>query len=126
MGTGMESISVASGRYEARLERLRTWRLTDPGRLVAYAAGVGLLAGLYYGAGRIGLELAYLDGAVAALWPPAGLGLAALVIFGLRYWPGIVIGDILLGDFSTPIGTVLGQTAGNTSRCSSPPTCSAA
>ena len=31
------------------------------------------MAGVYYLAGRIGLELAYLDGAVAALWPPAGL-----------------------------------------------------
>jgi signal transduction histidine kinase len=114
MSIGMDSISLARGRHDARMERLRTWRLTEAGRLVVYAAGVGLLAGLYYGAGRIGLELAYLDGAVAALWPPAGLGLAVLAIFGLRYWPGIVIGDVLLGDFSTPVGTVLGQTAGNT------------
>ena len=64
--------------------------------------------------GRIGLELAYLDGAVAALWPPAGLGLAILVLFGVRLWPGIVIGDLLLADFSTPLGTVLAQTVGNT------------
>jgi len=32
----------------------------------------------------------------------------------VRLWPGIVIGDLLLGDFSTPLGTVLGQTVGNT------------
>ena len=68
----------------------------------------------YYLAGRIGLELAYLDGAVAALWPPAGLGLAVLFLYGVRLWPGIVIGDLLLGDFSTPLGTVLAQTVGNT------------
>ena len=68
----------------------------------------------YYLAGRIGLELAYLDGAVAALWPPAGLGLAILFLFGVRLWPGIVIGDLLLADFSTPLGTVLAQTVGNT------------
>src|SRR3712207_8484928 len=55
-----------------------------------------LVAILYYGAGRIGLELAYLDGAVAALWPPAGLGLAVLFLYGVRLWPGIVIGDLLL------------------------------
>ena len=75
---------------------------------------VGLVALAYYLAGRIGLELAYLDGAVAALWPPAGLGLAVLFLYGLRLWPGIVIGDLLLGDFSTPFGTVLAQTVGNT------------
>jgi signal transduction histidine kinase len=110
-----DSFAHAAGALgDDRLRRLHAWRLTTPGRLAEYAAGVGVLAGLYYGAGRIGLELAYLDGAVAALWPPAGLGLAALVILGVRYWPGIVAGDLLLGDFSTPLGTVLGQTVGNT------------
>src|ERR671927_198801 len=84
------------------------------GGLALYAVAVGLVAGAYYIAGRIGLELAYLDGAVAALWPPSGLGLAVLFLFGLRLWPGVVVGDLLLGDFSTPFATVLAQTAGNT------------
>src|SRR3954469_11965686 len=79
-----------------------------------YAGAVGLVAAAYYIAGKIGLELAYLDGAVAALWPPAGLGLAVLFLGGIRLWPGILIGDLLLGDFSTPFATVLAQTAGNT------------
>src|SRR6188472_2891303 len=81
---------------------------------VRYAGAVALIALAYYLAGRVGLELAYLNGAVAALWPPAGLGLAVLFLYGVRLWPGIVIGDLLLGDFSTPLGTVLGQTVGNT------------
>src|SRR6478672_2582707 len=75
---------------------------------------VALVALAYYVAGRIGLELAYLNGAVAALWPPAGLGLAVLYLYGLRLWPAIVIGDLILGDYSTPLGTVLAQTLGNT------------
>src|ERR1700754_3612162 len=79
-----------------------------------YVAELVIVAGLYYIAGRIGLELAYLDGAVAALWPPAGLGLAVLFLGGVRLWPGVVIGDLLLGDFSTPLATVLAQTIGNT------------
>jgi signal transduction histidine kinase len=83
-------------------------------RLAADAVAAAVLAAVYYGAGRIGLELAYLDGAVAALWPPAGVGLAALYLYGPRLWPGVVVGDLLLGDFSTPLGTVLGQTLGNT------------
>ena len=81
---------------------------------VIYAGMLALTALAYYLAGRIGLELAYLDGAVAALWPPAGLGLAVLFLYGVRLWPGIVIGDLFLGDFSTPLGTVLAQTFGNT------------
>src|SRR5688572_33156685 len=79
-----------------------------------YAGTVALAAAAYYLAGRLGLELAYLDGAVAALWPPAGLGLAVLFLYGVRLWPGIVLGDLLLADFSTPFVTVAGQTVGNT------------
>jgi signal transduction histidine kinase len=96
------------------LERLKSRRETTPGRLAWYALQVGLVAGLYYGAARAGLRLAYLHGSVTALWPPVGVGIAALVIGGLRLWPGIVIGDLLVADFSTPWGTVLGQTIGNT------------
>jgi signal transduction histidine kinase len=79
-----------------------------------YLIAVALVALAYYLTGRAGLELAYLDGAVAAMWPPAGLGLAVLVLYGPWMVPGIVIGDLFLGDYSTPLGTVLAQTAGNT------------
>jgi signal transduction histidine kinase len=75
---------------------------------------VGAVAGLYYGAGRAGLHLAYLHGTVTALWPPVGVGIAALVILGPGVWPGILIGDLLLADFSTPWETIVGQTVGNT------------
>jgi signal transduction histidine kinase len=94
-----------------RLDALRRGRYAG---VVRYAGALALVALVYYLAGRIGLELAYLDGAVAALWPPAGLGLAVMFLYGIRLWPGIVIGDLLLGDFSTPLGTVLAQTFGNT------------
>src|SRR5215210_170306 len=89
-------------------------RRREHGSTVLYVAARAAVVLLYYGAGRIGLELAYLDGAVAALWPPAGLGLAVLFLYGIRLWPAIVVGDLLLGDYSTPLGTVLAQTLGNT------------
>ena len=94
--------------------RLESWREAGIGRLVWYAVEVGVVAGLYYGAARAGLHLAYLHGSVTALWPPVGVGMAALVILGPGVWPAIVIGDLLVADFSTPWGTVLGQTVGNT------------
>jgi PAS domain S-box-containing protein len=94
--------------------RLASLRATPAGRRQLYLASVLLLALLYYAAAKVGLRLAYLDGAVTALWPPVGVGIAALVLYGPRLWPGIVIGDLLVGDFSSPLGTVLGQTAGNT------------
>src|SRR3954452_4911470 len=94
--------------------RIASLRRRRGGTFCLYAVSVALVALAYYAAGRIGLELAYLDGAVAALWPPAGLGLAVLFLFGTRLWPGVVIGDLALGEFSTPLGTVLAQTVGNT------------
>jgi PAS domain S-box-containing protein len=93
---------------------LDCWRQTRQGRIALLIASIGVVAALYYGAAKAGLQLAYLNGAVTALWPPVGVGIAALVLCGLRLWPGIVIGDLLVGDYSTPLGTVLGQTAGNT------------
>src|SRR3954469_25107001 len=105
--------SAVLGRDDMR-SRMLAFRRTRPGGLVLYALAIALVAVAYYLAGRIGLELAYLNGAVAAIWPPAGLGLAVLFLWGLRLWPGIVIGDLWLGDYSTPFGTVLGQTVGNT------------
>src|SRR3954454_5597528 len=104
---------VAPGLHTVK-EEMAALRRREHLGAVAYLAALVLVAALYYGAGRIGLELAYLDGAVAALWPPAGLGLAVLFLYGIRLWPAIVVGDLLLGDYSTPLGTVLAQTLGNT------------
>src|SRR3954468_15119840 len=94
--------------------RLASLRATPAGRRQLYAASVLVLALVYYAAAKVGLRLACLDGAVTALWPPVGVGIAALVLYGPRLWPGIVIGDLLAADYSTPMGTVMGQTLGNT------------
>src|SRR5262245_62770357 len=103
--------TLATGADQRR-HGVRRWvtalRGTQHGSVVLYGISVALVAVAYYLAGRIGLELAYLDGAVAALWPPAGLGLAVLFLYGVRLWPGIVVGDLWLCDYSTPFGTVLG------------------
>jgi signal transduction histidine kinase len=108
-------LSIGAGRSHHTLrERIAAVLGTSYGHAALFVALNAVVAAGYYGAGRLGLELAYLNGAVAALWPPAGLGLAVLFLYGLRAVPGIVIGDLLLGDFSTPLGTVLGQTVGNT------------
>src|SRR3954469_23052322 len=104
---------VAPGRKAVR-ESIDSLRRREGAGPVRYLLTVALVALAYYGAGRIGLELGYLNGAVAALWPPAGLGLAVLFLYGIRLWPAIVVGDLLLGDYSTPLGTVLAQTLGNT------------
>src|SRR3954463_988101 len=101
-------------RYTVFPSRITALRRTPRGRAASYVLAIALVAVAYDLTGRAGLELAYLNGAVAAAWPPAGLGLALLVLYGPRVLPGIVIGDLWLGDYSTPLATVLAQTVGNT------------
>jgi signal transduction histidine kinase len=52
---------------------------------------------------------------VAALvWLPVGIGVAFLYLCGLRFWPGVLIGDLLSNDYDLlPLGSALGQTVGN-------------
>jgi hypothetical protein len=79
---------------------------------VRYAVGVLVLSGAYYGARRAGFALQY-SGPVTAIWPPVGVGVAALYLGGLRWWPGVVIGDVLLSDPGLALGSRVGMTAGN-------------
>ena len=54
------------------------------------------------------------------VWLPAGVGIAVLYLGGLRFWPGILAGDLLANDYSAlPWGSALGQTAATCSRSSS-------
>ena len=83
-------------------------------RHLRYLGAVGAVGVVYWIAAKAGLQLAYLHGSVAALWPPVGVGMAALILYGVSLWPGIVLGDLAVADFSQPAGTVIGQTIGNT------------
>jgi signal transduction histidine kinase len=83
-----------------------------------YVGGVLLVAAAYYGAAKLGQTLRY-TASVSAIWPPAGLGIAALYLWGLRWWPGVFLaecvvnGELLLDDGGFPIGSLLGQQTGN-------------
>lgn len=60
-----------------------------------WAWQVPLLGVLYVIAGRLGLELTrYHDTVTLVVWPPTGLGLAALILCGRRLWPGVFLGAL--------------------------------
>jgi len=52
--------------------------------------------------GRLGLLLAIPPGYASAFWPPAGIALAAVLVWGNRVWPGIVLGSFLVNVW-TPL-----------------------
>jgi signal transduction histidine kinase len=76
-----------------------------------YVAGVAVFTGGYYLAARVGYELQF-TGSIAAIWPPVGLAVAVLYLGGLRWWPGVVIGDLLSSE-GGPLATELVITTAN-------------
>src|SRR2546429_5436423 len=61
-----------------------------------YAFQIATLAAAYYAAARVGLLAAVTQTVVSSAWPPSGVALAALLLLGLRLWPGIALGAFLL------------------------------
>src|ERR1017187_7296748 len=88
-----------------------TVKLTTLTRLV-------ILTAVYFLGGLLGKEASFLSGSVALVWPPAGIALAAILLFGYRFWPGVALGAVLfsfmngmpLGFFT--FGTAIGNTMG--------------
>jgi diguanylate cyclase (GGDEF)-like protein len=78
-------------------------------------AAIGILAVIYFVAGKLGLSLAFVHPSATAVWPPAGIALAALLIFGYRVWPGILLGAFFVnlttaGSAVTSMGIAIGNT----------------
>src|SRR5512142_864555 len=80
-----------------------------------YLAGIAGLAAIYHLAARLGLQMAYVQQNTSPVWPPSGIALAALLLFGIRDWPGITLG-VVVGSLLTgaPPGLALGLGAANT------------
>jgi integral membrane sensor domain MASE1 len=78
-------------------------------------AGIAVLAAAYYGAAKLGLSFAFETASVTAVWPPTGLALAALVLGGYRFWPGVAIGALLANSWTgIPLVATIGLSCGNT------------
>src|SRR5690242_13660283 len=78
--------------------------------------GLSLLVAIVYFAGaELGLSLATLHQNVTPVWPPTGIAIASLLIFGGRVWPGIFVGALaanLWTSISAP--AAIGIATGNT------------
>ena len=76
---------------------------------------VAVVATVYFVAARLGLSLAVVHSNVTAVWPPTGIAIAALLIWGRGVWPGILIGALAANlltqiTFSSAVGIGIGNT----------------
>lgn len=62
-------------------------------RLTLQSLGV---AAAYAVIGKFGLLLAIPPGYSTAVWPPSGIALAAVLLYGYRVWPGVLLGSFLV------------------------------
>ena len=87
----------------------------EPIPLAQYVARVAILAAAYFGLAKAGLAFAFANESVTAVWAPTGLSLAALLVWGPRVWPGVLVGAFLANvTTDAPLGSVLGVSVGNT------------
>ena len=76
---------------------------------------IGILIFVYFIAGKFGLMLASLHVSASPVWPPAGIALAALLVFGYRAWPAIFVGAFLVNVTTAGnVATSLAIASGNT------------
>jgi PAS domain S-box-containing protein len=65
--------------------------------------GLAALAVLYLGAAELSLTLAIAPGFASAVWPPSGIALAALLLYGVRLWPAVWVAALLANvDIGSP------------------------
>jgi PAS domain S-box-containing protein len=85
-----------------------------PGHL-GIAFRFALISGAYVGAAKLGINLNVAHGVITPVWAPSGIALAALLLFGLRYWPAVALGAFV-ANLTSDAGTVvaLGIAVGNT------------
>ncbi|HEY6366975.1 MAG TPA: MASE1 domain-containing protein, partial [Candidatus Binatia bacterium] len=85
-------------------------------RSVKTGALILVLALLYFCAGIFGLSLARVHPSASAVWPPSGIALAAILLWGYRLWPGIFLGAFAVGTVAAggSVIAALGIASGNT------------
>jgi hypothetical protein len=77
-----------------------------------------LLAAAYLIGGMLGNASSFMKGEISLVWPPAGIALAAVLLFGYRIWWGVAVGALVFtftrgspfGFFT--VATAIGNTVG--------------
>ncbi|HEY3190419.1 MAG TPA: MASE1 domain-containing protein [Solirubrobacteraceae bacterium] len=103
-------MEAASRRAPGRIWASRALADLHGGYLLRLLA----LVAAYYAAAHVGYTFEFAGPVAAIVWLPVGVGIAFLYLAGLQYWPGVLIGDLLVNNYSAlPVGSAIGQSCGN-------------
>jgi signal transduction histidine kinase len=98
------AVTTARIRWLVRAEYLRN----------SYGGRFVLVVSAYYAAAHLGYAFRFAGPVASVVWLPAGVGIAGLYLLGLRLWPAVVVGDLLVNNYSAlPVGAAIGQSFGN-------------
>ena len=70
--------------------------LADILRSPNYPIELAAVTIVYFGAAKLSLTLASIHPNATPIWPPTGLALAAMLLWGCRIWPAIFVGAFLV------------------------------
>jgi signal transduction histidine kinase len=86
-----------------------------PPSVLRHITALLALAIVYIAAARAGLTLDAIAGFATLVWAPTGIALAALLLFGFRLWPAVLIGAFVVNLWTgAPLLGALGVAIGNT------------
>lgn len=106
-------------------DRLAAMESSDPAETADEAGHPGLLrsspvrgvvlAGAYLISAAISLQFSLVGDVVTPVWPPAGIAVVGLMVWGRRYWPWITLAALAVNLPRTPtVLAAVGIAAGNT------------
>jgi len=102
---------VTIGAVEGKPEEVGTAARTR----ALYAVRLAGVAAVYYGGAKLGLALSVAHGVITPVWPPTGIALASLVLFGRQMWPAVAAAAFLANATSgASIPIALALSFGNT------------
>ena len=84
-------------------------------QVLMYVVELLTLFAIYFTTARLGLSLGAVSRFATLVWFPSGTAMAALLLFGYRLWPAILLGAFLVNLFNgAPLWVAVGIGTGNT------------
>src|SRR5438874_6844887 len=83
-------------------------------RGISYAGGLVAIGAIYFALAKAGLALASIHPSATPIWPPTGVALAAVLLWGYRTWPAIFAAAVIAnattaGSVATAIAIATGN-----------------